>query len=309
MILIDCNNLKVEPYRMYGGATGSKIGVWYNDKLYMLKTQQNVKKRDFKNVEISYANDPISEYIGSHIYNICGIPAHETILGKYHNKICVLCRDYSYPNKIIEFREWRNHIMDESILQHYSGMSSRLSDIMNIISKVDILNCDEVKQHFWNMFVIDALIGNTDRNNGNWGFIVVNKKLKLYPVYDCGACLNNKKSDNQLSELLNTDKYKDMVYNFTTMMQDESGKRINPLHYIRDNYSSYIYNALNLLPKDFEEIEALVNGIKPVISQVRADWYNKVLKLRLEFLIKCREEFDKNNVCVNSFMDAISKMY
>ena len=42
------------------------------------------------------------------------------------------------------------------------------------------------------MFVIDSLIGNTDRHNGNWGFLV-NKstdKIKFSPIYDCGSCLN-----------------------------------------------------------------------------------------------------------------------
>ncbi len=91
--LIDRNNLSVEKYRTYGGVTGSKIGVWYNGNLYMLKTQQNVKQRNFRNVEISYANDPISEYIGSHVYELCGITVHETLLGEYRGKICVLCRD------------------------------------------------------------------------------------------------------------------------------------------------------------------------------------------------------------------------
>lgn len=26
-------------------------------------------------------------------------------------------------------------------------------------------------QYFWDMFVVDALLGNFDRHNGNWGFL------------------------------------------------------------------------------------------------------------------------------------------
>ena len=32
------------------------------------------------------------------------------------------------------------------------------------------------KEKFWDMFVIDSLIGNTDRHNGNWGFLL-NKQI------------------------------------------------------------------------------------------------------------------------------------
>ena len=44
-----------------------------------------------------------------------------------------------------------------------------------------------VREHFWNMFVVDALIGNTDRNNSNWGIIIREDGTKeLAPVYDNG---------------------------------------------------------------------------------------------------------------------------
>ena len=42
------------------------------------------------------------------------------------------------------------------------------------------------------MFVKYALIGNTDRHNGNWGFLLdlESGKVKFAPIYDCGSCLN-----------------------------------------------------------------------------------------------------------------------
>ena len=46
-------------------------------------------------------------------------------------------------------------------------------------------------QHFWNVFVVDALLGNFDRHNGNWGFLYDDsaKEASLAPIYDCGSCL------------------------------------------------------------------------------------------------------------------------
>ena len=41
------------------------------------------------------------------------------------------------------------------------------------------------------MFIVDALIGNWDRHNGNWGFLynTVTDEIALAPGYDCGSCL------------------------------------------------------------------------------------------------------------------------
>lgn len=305
MKLIKCDNLRVEPFRLYGGATGPKIGVWYAGSLYMLKTQQILKRRDLRNVEISYANDPISEYIGSHIYEICCIPVHETLLGDYHGKICVLCRDDAYPDRVIEFREWRNSIMDESVSQDYSGMSTKINDIMEVINKARISDKYDVIQRFWDMFVVDALIGNTDRNNGNWGFKIYRKgELDLYRVYDCGGCLNNKKSDDQLSEYLKSGAYENYAYNFTTSIKDENGKRINPLHYIRDNMNPFIAISLTKIPYSAEDVYHMIDGIKPIISNTRAEWYKTMIGMRIKFLNDCRTKATP----MDKFLVATSKM-
>ena len=44
----------------------------------------------------------------------------------------------------------------------------------------------ELENWFWDMFIVDALIGNWDRHNGNWGFLydTVQDEMKLAPVYD-----------------------------------------------------------------------------------------------------------------------------
>lgn len=47
---------------------------------------------------------------------------------------------------------------------------------MDVIDENKMINSDETKNKFWNMFIIDALIGNTDRHNGNRGFLVNTEK-------------------------------------------------------------------------------------------------------------------------------------
>lgn len=55
----------------------------------------------------------------------------------------------------------------------------------------DIQNKELLKEHFWNMFIIDSLIGNYDRHNENWGILVNDEKqeMKVSPIYDCGSYL------------------------------------------------------------------------------------------------------------------------
>ena len=70
------------------------------------------------------------------------------------------------------------------------------------------------KEKFWDMFVIDSLIGNTDRHNGNWGFLL-NKQINeitFSPIYDCGSCLNPLLEDTEL-ENMNSAEIKNLAIN------------------------------------------------------------------------------------------------
>ena len=55
----------------------------------MLKFPDSLKERDLKNVEISYGNNPISEHIGSLVFESLNIPVHETLLGLYDGESVV----------------------------------------------------------------------------------------------------------------------------------------------------------------------------------------------------------------------------
>ena len=51
------------------------------------------------------------------------------------------------------------------------GYGTELSDILQKIDEQNLVNRDSLLERFWDMFVVDALIGNWDRHNGNWGFL------------------------------------------------------------------------------------------------------------------------------------------
>ena len=185
--MIDFTNLPIRK-KTYAGANGSKISVLYNNELYMLK----FPAIPAINKELSYANGCISEYIGCHIFESIGIPVQETILGTYtrneKQKIVVACKDFTKGGLVLQdFASLKNTIIDSV----HNGYGTELSDIIKTLEEQTAIDSQKLIEWFWDMFIVDALIGNWDRHNGNWGFLYNTEtdEISLAPIYDCGSCL------------------------------------------------------------------------------------------------------------------------
>ena len=57
-------------------------------------------------------------------------------------------------------------------------------------------NVDETIQAFWQLFIVDALLGNFDRHGANWGFLKKDNKANKFGsfVYELYICSPNVKS-------------------------------------------------------------------------------------------------------------------
>ncbi|MCM1236977.1 MAG: CtkA family protein, partial [Ruminococcus flavefaciens] len=61
----------------YGGRAGDKDGILYQNEFYLIKYPKPA--RQLKGIEdMNYITSPLSEYIGSHIYEILGFDVHKT---------------------------------------------------------------------------------------------------------------------------------------------------------------------------------------------------------------------------------------
>ena len=102
--------------------------------------------------------------------------------------------------KLIEFSSLANSITDVD-----KKFTTKIEDIYEVFNN---LNYDFDKklmiENFWNMFVVDTLIGNTDRHLSNFGVIDDGEALKFAPVYDCGSALHPLLTDEKINYLLNT---------------------------------------------------------------------------------------------------------
>ncbi len=61
----------------------------------------------------------------------------------------------------------KNTIIDSE----HNGYGTELTDILMAMDEQQAIDPDALKKRFWDMFIVDALIGNWDRHNGNWGFL------------------------------------------------------------------------------------------------------------------------------------------
>jgi hypothetical protein len=153
-----------------------------------------------------------------------------------------------------------------------------------------------IEEHFWNMFVVDALIGNTDRNNSNWGVIIRSDGTKeLAPVYDNGNCLNSKWDDEKMRAVL-LDEKRLMAESFSARrcIFELSGNRLNPYHLIeRMEYEECNKAVRNITPKiamALPDIEKMILEI-PVLTDIQKKFYLAVMKERYEKVFQpiCRE--------------------
>ena len=290
---IDFTNCKRIIGRAYNGANGKKIAVEYEGERYMLKFPPSGNK---KPTELSYTNSSISEHIASSIFNMIGINSQETLLGTFNVngkvKIVCACKDFTDKNKTLyDFCSIKNTVIDSE----HNGTGTELADVLETIEKQQFVNPKELLEHFWNVFVIDALLGNFDRHNGNWGFLFneETQSSEIAPVFDCGSCLLPQADGKIMKAVLeNEDELNARIFQFPTSAIKLNDKKINYYDFISSTENKDCNNAiLRILPKvDIENINSFIDDT-PYIADLQKEFYKTYIKARYEkvLLPTCRK--------------------
>lgn len=236
--------------RAYNGANGKKIAVSFEGSVWMLKFPPSAAD---KPNDLSYSNSCISEHLGSTVFRLLGVPAQETRLGTYVNgrwKIVCACRDFTVPGvRFYDFCSIKNTVIDSET----GGHGTELSDVLTTIDLQHFVDPVAVRRRFWDMFVVDALLGNFDRHNGNWGFLVDERtgQSELAPVFDCGSCLLPQ-ADERIMRLMleDEDELNARIYTFPGSMLKIGGRKINYRDFIATRLDPGLVEALDrLLPR------------------------------------------------------------
>ena len=283
--MIDFTNCQ-QRKKAYAGANGSKLSVVYDDALYMLK----FPPKPNRNKDMSYANSCVSEYIGCHIFESIGIPVQQTLLGTYtHNdneKIVVACRDFATDGQVIQdFASLKNQVIDSV----QNGYGTDIDDVLSAMEQQNTIEPSHLQAWFWDMFIVDALIGNWDRHNGNWGFLYQPQTddVTLAPVYDCGSCLYPQMDETLMAKVMESEEELAFrVYEIPLSGLTQNGKKLRYFDFL----SSLQYEGCNqalkrILPRIDMDMIAQIIQQTPYITPLQKEFYMLILQTRKERML------------------------
>ena len=237
-----------------------------------------------------YSNNCISEYISCNIMKTLGLKVQNTILGTYKSnniiKVVVACKDFTTKGAILkQFAELKN----SQIESLKNGYGTELSEVIETIEQQQIYDVKNLKEFFWNMFIADCLLGNYNRHNGNWGFLIneAEKKIEIAPIYDCASCLYPQLTDERIEEIINDkEEMEARVFVFPTSALKINDKKINYYEYISSLKNKDCNDALvRLFSKiNLKEINKIIDNTD-YISEIRKDFYKKIIKMRYEKIL------------------------
>ena len=257
----------------YYGGSERKEGISIDGEDYMIKFQ--------KQTAFGKRNNHVSEFIGSHIFELCGFEAHKTYLGYRDGEEVVACKDFNVPGKqFVPF----NDVGESTLDQDKETYQYDYEDIMQMLhDNSKLTNVRETISMFWRIYIMDALLGNFDRHGANWGFIKENNRYTLAPVFDNGSCLfPNLVDEAEMQEIMASEEETNKrVFKFPTSQVKLNGKKssyfevINSLQFEECNDAlQYVMSQL-----DMTKIDELINDT-PLISEVQRAFYKHMLTAR-----------------------------
>lgn len=263
--------------RYYTGAE-RKLGIVMNGENYILKFR--------KNSPAGFTYNHVSEYLGSHIFDMLGIRTQETWLGIYKGEEVVVLKDFTSENEMfVPF----NDVGDSSLDMDRERVQYEYSDIMDMLeANRKLTKVEETIDVFWDMFIVDAFLGNFDRHGSNWGFLKKQDRYMLAPIFDNGSCLFPKiVTDEQcLAVTSSQEEMEKRVFQFPTSQIKLDGKKSSYYDIIASHRFCECDKALGRIMKkiDFEAIHRLVSSIE-CMGEVRKRFLMTMLERRYEKLL------------------------
>lgn len=268
----------------YYGGSERKEGITIDGDDYMIKYQ--------KQTAFGKRNNHISEFIGSHIFELCGFQAHKTYLGYRNGEEVVACKDFNVEGKqFVPFNDVGESTLDkdketyqydyEDIMQMLRD-NSKLTDVQETISM------------FWQIYIMDALLGNFDRHGANWGFIKENNRYTLAPVFDNGSCLfPNLVDEAEMKEIMESEEETEKrIYRFPTSQVKLNGKKSSYFEVIHSLQFEECNDALRhvMTQLEMDKVEKLLEET-PLITSVQRAFYKHMITARYDKIL--RASFEK----------------
>lgn len=274
------------PGRAYNGANGKKLAVEWQGACWILKFPPSAAERPN---DLSYSNSCYSEHLASRIFGMLGIRTQETMLGTFANgrrHVVCACRDFTDERRVLhDFCSIKNTVLDSES----NGTGTELSAVLETIDKQQFVDPVELRLFFGDMFVADAFLGNFDRHNGNWGFLVdrTTGRAEIAPVFDCGSCLLPQADENIMRKVLEDEaELEARIYTFPSSMLKIGGEKIGYARMLANPPDDLRDAVARIVPRiDFSAISAFVDSA-PYLTDLHRRFYKTYLKARHDRLFK-----------------------
>lgn len=270
---------KYELSDKYYGGSEKKLAISIDGFEYMLKFQ--------KQVSFSRRFNHISEYLGSHIFELLGFNVQDTYLGTYKGEEVVACKNFMADgeSQFVPF----NDVGESSLEQDKETYQYSYEDIMRMLREnMKLTDVPETVSLFWDMYVVDALLGNFDRHGSNWGFIKKNNKYSLAPIFDNGSCLFPQMTDeNKMKQIMSSEEETNQrIYKFPTSQVKLNGNKSSYYEVI----NSFLFEECNASVITIYEkySQEKVNGLidsTPFITETHKQFYKYMLDQRFKKII------------------------
>ena len=262
----------------YYGGSERKEGISVDGENYMIKFQ--------KHTAFGKRNNHVSEFIGSHIFEICGFETHKTYLGYRHGEEVVACKDFNVQGKqFVPF----NDVGESTLDQDKETYQYDYEDIMEMLrDNSKLTNVQETISMFWRIYIMDALLGNFDRHGANWGFLKEDNKYTIAPIFDNGSCLfPNLVDEAEMEEIMKSEVETDKrIYKFPTSQIKLNGIKSSYFEVINSLQFEECNEALRYVVAklDMNKAEKLINET-PLISETQRLFYKHILTARYDKIL------------------------
>ena len=272
----DFSSAVLEPV-FYGGSE-RKTGVRIGKQRYIMKYRTMS--------EFGPRFNHVSEHLGSRIFSLLGIESQGTQLGTYRGEEVVLCRNFlGEGEQFVPFNDVGESSLDTDSEHH----RYTYGEIVHLIeANRKLTDVADTRERFWDIFVVDALLGNFDRHGGNWGFVKKDNRYRLSPVFDNGSCLfPQMNSEEEMLNIIGSPELTDdRVYRFPTSQIKLDGRKSSYHEVIGSLGFPECNDALRrIVPRiDLGSISELVDGTC-FITDIHKQFYKHMIRNRYEKIL------------------------
>jgi hipA-like C-terminal domain len=156
--------------KAYGG-NRDKFGITVDNECYIVKQGE-------------YESNIYSEYVASRFIEMTEVPVQEVWIGYYKEEKVAIIKDFTSAKRKLRSYESTRQSSEGTTLE---GKEYTYDDVCYMIikhKKMSDENKADMLRQFWEMYILDAILGNRDRHRGNWGYIESDEGYEPAPLYD-----------------------------------------------------------------------------------------------------------------------------